>query len=81
MLIPFLTQSEVILIPEIMNGMPLVMPDAARSMNQYVEAGGKIIFAGAKNGAAFINSIFGTSLVYAFITTPTTRTGAASGTR
>lgn len=74
-------QADVILIPEIMNGMPLVMPDAARSMNQYVEAGGKIIFAGAKNGAAFVNSIFGTSLVYAFVTTPTTRTGAASGTR
>eukprot|EP00284_Hemiselmis_tepida_P008776 CAMPEP_0174919612 /NCGR_PEP_ID=MMETSP1355-20121228/3761_1 /TAXON_ID=464990 /ORGANISM="Hemiselmis tepida, Strain CCMP443" /LENGTH=516 /DNA_ID=CAMNT_0016164845 /DNA_START=50 /DNA_END=1600 /DNA_ORIENTATION=- len=74
-------KADVILIPEIMNGMPLVMPDAARSMNQYVEAGGKIVFAGAKNGAAFFNSIFGTSLVYAFITQPTTRTGAASGTR
>ena len=50
-------------------------------MNQYIEAGGKIVFAGSKNGAAFLNSIFGTSLVYAFVTMPTTRTGAASGTR
>jgi hypothetical protein len=44
-------------------------------------SGGKIVFAGSKNGATFINSIFGTSLVYAFVTMPTARTGAASGTR
>jgi len=74
-------QAQVIVIPEIMNGMPAVMPDAARGMNQYIEAGGKIVFAGSKNGAAFLNSIFATSLVYAFVTEPTTRTGAASGTR
>jgi len=74
-------QAQVIVIPEIMNGMPAVMPDAARGMNQYIEAGGKVVFAGSKNGAAFLNSIFGTSLVYAFVTMPTTRTGAASGTR
>lgn len=74
-------ESQVIVIPEIMNGLPPIMPDAARSMNQYIEAGGKVVIAGSKDGAAFINSIFGTSLVYAFVTMPTTRTGAASGTR
>lgn len=74
-------QAQVIVIPEIMNGMPAVMPDAARGINQFIEAGGKIVFAGSKNGAAFLNSIFATSLVYAFVTEPTTRTGAASGTR
>jgi len=74
-------QAQVIVVPEIMNGLPDIMPDAARSIGQYIEAGGKMVFAGSKDGAAFLNAIFGTSLVYAFITTPTTRTGAASGTR